>query len=235
MPKGTKMSNGPPPARPDGTVNDARWLFPQERAPPPREEGCKQNGFGDPAPQVSNGSPPTPSPPSKSSPPSSASTSFPTLVTMGGIAPADACLPLAILTDWRFYTSPEGLDGSFMVNLCSSKRLWQPPASDWDYASWDITPIPNPEGTWYRVPGSRQWVQFDVITSWIHLPTGYNWYLVEDTARPISACPSLPHQIELILAKLTLRRMILPKRGGVAMPVSHPSSPCLMWVQYCQR
>ena len=30
------MSNGPPPARPDGTVNDARWLFPQERAPPPR-------------------------------------------------------------------------------------------------------------------------------------------------------------------------------------------------------
>jgi len=30
------MSNGPPPARPDGTVDDARWLFPQERAPPPR-------------------------------------------------------------------------------------------------------------------------------------------------------------------------------------------------------
>ena len=30
------MSNGPPPACPDGTVNDARWLFPQERAPPPR-------------------------------------------------------------------------------------------------------------------------------------------------------------------------------------------------------
>ena len=29
------MSNGPP-ARPDGTVDDARWLFPQERAPPPR-------------------------------------------------------------------------------------------------------------------------------------------------------------------------------------------------------
>ena len=152
---------------------------------------------------------------------------------MGGIVPADACLPPAILTEWRFYTSPEGLDGSFMVNLRSGEqRLWQPPASDWDYG---IEPIPNPEGTLYRVPGSRQWVQFDVITSWIHLPTGYNWYLVEDTARPISACPSLPHQIELILAKLTLRRMILPKRGGVAMPVSHPSSPCLMWVQYCQR
>ena len=30
------MSSGPPPARPDGTVDDARWLFPQERAPPPR-------------------------------------------------------------------------------------------------------------------------------------------------------------------------------------------------------
>ena len=58
------MSNGPPPARPDGTVDDARWLFPQERAPPPRDEGCKQHGFGDPALLPSNGSPPTPSPPS---------------------------------------------------------------------------------------------------------------------------------------------------------------------------
>ena len=175
------MSNGPPPARPDGTVDDARWLFPQERAPPPHDEGCKQNGFGDPAPHTSNGSLPTPSPPSKSSPPSSASTFFPTLVTMGGIASANACPPPAILTEWHLYTSPKGLDGSFMVNLCSGKRLWQPPASDWDY-EWDIEPIPNPEGTWYRVPGSRQWVQFDVITSWIHLPTGYHWYLVEDTA-----------------------------------------------------
>ena len=89
------MSNGPHPARPDCTVDDARWLFPQERAPPPRDEGCKKNGFGDPAPHTSNGSPPTPSPPSKSSPPSSVSTSFPTLVTMGGIAPADACPPPA--------------------------------------------------------------------------------------------------------------------------------------------
>jgi hypothetical protein len=61
------MSKGPPLACPDGTVDDARWLFPQERAPPPRDEGCKQNGFGDPAPQASNGSPPIPSPPSKSS------------------------------------------------------------------------------------------------------------------------------------------------------------------------
>ena len=98
--------------------------------------------------------PPTPSPPSKSSPPSSASTSFPTLDMMGGIAPADACPPPAILTKWRIYTSPEGLDGPFMVNLCSGKRLWQPPASDWDY-EWDIEPIPNPEGTWYRDPGSQ--------------------------------------------------------------------------------
>ena len=31
------MSNGPP-ARPDGTVDDARWLFPQERAPSPLNE-----------------------------------------------------------------------------------------------------------------------------------------------------------------------------------------------------
>jgi hypothetical protein len=77
--EGKMMSNGPP-AHPDGTVDDARWLFPQEQAPPPRDESCKQNGFGDPALHASNGSPPTPSPPSKSSPPSSVSTSFPTLV-----------------------------------------------------------------------------------------------------------------------------------------------------------
>jgi hypothetical protein len=56
---------------------------------------------------------------------------------MGGIAPADACPPPAILTDWRFYTSPEGLDGTIMVNLLSGKRLWQPPALDWDI-EWDI-------------------------------------------------------------------------------------------------
>ena len=148
------MRNGPPPACPDGTVNNARWLFPQEQAPPPRNEGCKQNVFGDPAPHTSNGSPPTPSPPSKSSPPLSASTSFPTLTTMGGIAPADAFPPPAILTEWHLYTSPDGLDGSFMVNLRSGERLWQPPASDWDY-EWDIEPIPNPEGTWYRDPGSQ--------------------------------------------------------------------------------
>jgi hypothetical protein len=148
------MSNGTPPARPDDAIT-TRWLFPQERAPsPPRDEGCKQNGFGDPAPQLSNGSPPTPSPPSKSSTPSSASTSFPTLVTMGGIAPAGACPPPAILTDWRSYTSPEGLDGTFMVNLLSGERLWQPPASDWD-SEWDIEYSRNPEGAWYRVPGSH--------------------------------------------------------------------------------
>jgi hypothetical protein len=32
------MSNGPPPARPDGPVDNARWLFPQEPAPPPLNE-----------------------------------------------------------------------------------------------------------------------------------------------------------------------------------------------------
>ena len=85
-----------------------------------------------------------------------------------------------------------------MVNLRSGEQLWQPPDSDRDY-EWDILePIPNPKKTWYRVPGSRRWVQFDVITGWINRPTGYHWYLVEDTARPISARPSLPHQIELI-------------------------------------
>ena len=29
------MSSSPPPAHPDGPVDDARWLFPQERAPSP--------------------------------------------------------------------------------------------------------------------------------------------------------------------------------------------------------
>ena len=80
-----------------------------------------------------------------------------------------------------------------------------------------------PKGTWYRVPGSRRWVLTWItyyITSWIHLPTKYTWYLVEDTAQPIAcARPPLPHQIEFILAKLTLRRMTTNKRGSEAKPV----------------
>jgi hypothetical protein len=211
------MSNGPP-ACPDGTVDDAQWLFPQERAPPPRNEGCK-HGFGNPALHASTGSLPTPSPPLKFTSPSSLSTSFPTLITMGGIAPADACPPPAILTQWRFYASPEGIDGPFMVNLRSGEWLWRPPDSDWDL-EWDIAYKPNPEGTWYRVPGSRRWVLLDIITCWVHLPTAHRWKLVEDTARPICARPSLPHQIKLILAKVTLRWMILTKRGGDATPAA---------------
>jgi hypothetical protein len=251
------MSNGTPPARPDDAIN-TRWLFPQERAPsPPRDEGCKHNGFGDPAllpsngspppspPTItrapppplegclqrgtngdpalytSNGSPPTPSPPSTSSrPPSNVSTSFPTLVTMGGIAPVDACPPPAVLTEWRCYACHDSLGGSNMVNLRSGEQLWQPPASDWDVLEWDIAYSPNPEGTWYRVPGSRQWVHLDYITNWIHLPTKYTWYLVEDKACPTCARPSLPHQVELILAKFTLRRMIHTTRGVDATPVA---------------
>jgi hypothetical protein len=212
------MSNGPPPAHPDGTVDNSRWLFPQEQAPQPRDKGCKQIGFGNPAPHASNGSLPTPSPPSKSLPPSSALTSFPTLVTMGGIAPGDACPPPAVLTEWRCYARHDSPGGSSMVNLRSGEQLWQTPALDWDI-EWDIAYSSNPEGAWYHVPGSHQWVHLDYITSWIHLPTGYNWYLVEDTSQPLSARPLLPHQIELILAKVTLRQMILPKRGGVATPV----------------
>ncbi len=152
----------------------------------------------------------------KSSPPSSMTTSFPTLITMGGIAPADACSLPAILTKWRFYASHEGLDGSFIVNICSGKWLWKPPVSDWNL-EWDIEPIPNPGGTWYHVPGCRQWIQLDCITSWIHRPTDYRWYLVEDTARPLQyACPPFPHQIDFNLAKLTLRWMNHKKGGSVA-------------------
>ena len=104
----------------------------------------------------------------------------------------------------------------------------EPSWLDWDI-EWDIAYFPNPEGTWYRVPGSHRWVHLDYVTSWIHLPTKYTWYLVEDTARPLCARPSLPHQIELILTKFTLRRMILPKWGGVATPVAsgHSLSPTL--------
>jgi hypothetical protein len=139
---------------------------------------------------------------------------------MGGIAPDDACPPPAVLTEWRCYAHHESPGGSFIVNLCSGKQLWQPPASDWDVLEWDIEYSPNPEGTWYRVPGSRRWVHVDYITSWIHLPTKYHWYFVEDTAQPIAcACPPLPHQIEFILAKLTLRQMTHNKRGSVAKPV----------------
>ncbi len=74
----------------------------------------------------------------------------------------------------------------------------------------------------------------DVITSWIHRPTAHHWYLVEDTAQPI-ACARLPlpHQIEFILAKLTLRWMTHNKRGSVAKPVESgrslsPTLPCPM-------
>jgi hypothetical protein len=152
----------------------------------------------------------------KSSPPSSVTTSFPTLVTMGGIAPADACLPPAILTKWRFYASNEGSDGSFMVNICSGEWLWQPPVLDWD-SEWDIVLIPNPGGMWYHVSGSPRWIQLDCITSWIHCPTDYRWYLVEDTARPLQyARPPLPHQINFIHTKLTLRWMNHKKGGSVA-------------------
>ena len=105
-----------------------------------------------------------------------------------------------------------------MVNLRSGERLWRPPDSVWD-PEWDIAYKPNPEGTWYRVPGSRRWVLLDTITCWIHRPTAHRWKLVEDTAQPITcARPPLPHQIEFILAKLTLRRMTNNKRGSVARP-----------------
>jgi hypothetical protein len=216
------MSNGtPPPAPHVVTIYDnARWLFPLERAPPPPLEGCLTCGKnGDPAHSTSNGSLPTPSPPSKSSrPPSNISTSFPTLVTMGGIAPVGACPPPAVLTDWRIYACHDSPGGPNMVNLRSGEKLWPPPASVWDLIEWDIVYSPHP--TWYRVPESRRWVHLDFRTSWIHLPTKYEWYLVEDTARPVCARPSLPHQTELILAKFTLRRMTLPKRGGDATPVA---------------
>ena len=58
----------------------------------------------------------------KSSTPSTATTSFPTLVMMGGVAPADACPPPAILIKWCCYSSHKpGSGGSFMVNICSSR------------------------------------------------------------------------------------------------------------------
>jgi hypothetical protein len=81
-----------------------------------------------------------------------------------------------------------------MVNLPCGNKLWQPPASVWDDLEGDVVYSPHPEGTWYRVPGSRQWVHLDFIASWIHLPTKYEWHLVEDTVRPVCARPSLPHQ-----------------------------------------
>ena len=56
-------SNGPPPAPHVVAVDEnARWLFPLERAPPPPLEGCLQHGNGDPALHVSKGSPSDPSP-----------------------------------------------------------------------------------------------------------------------------------------------------------------------------
>ncbi len=88
---------------------------------------------------------------------------------------------------------------------------------DWDL-EWDTELIPNPGDTWYHVPGSRQWIQLDCITSWIHRPMDYRWYLVEDMAQPLQyPRPPLPHQINFILAKLTLHRMNHKKGGSVAL------------------
>jgi hypothetical protein len=59
------MSNSTPPPAPHVVAIDdnARWLFPLERAPPPpRDEGCTSHGLSDPAPLQSNCSLP-PSPP----------------------------------------------------------------------------------------------------------------------------------------------------------------------------
>ncbi len=58
------MSNCTPPPAPHVAIDDnARWLFPLQRAPPPpRNEGCTSHGLSDPAPLQSNGSSP-PSPP----------------------------------------------------------------------------------------------------------------------------------------------------------------------------
>jgi hypothetical protein len=59
------MSNGTPPPAPHVVAieDNARWLFPLERAPPPpRNEGWILQGLSDPAPLQSNDSSP-PSPP----------------------------------------------------------------------------------------------------------------------------------------------------------------------------
>ena len=82
---------------------------------------------------------------------------------MGGIAPDDACPTPAVHTEWRGYARHDSPDGSSMVNLRSGEQLWQPPALDWDI-EWDIAYSPNPEGAWYRVPGSHQRVHLDYIT-----------------------------------------------------------------------
>jgi len=149
------------------------------KSPPSPLEGCLQCGKnGDPALYTSNGSPPTPSPPSTSSrPPSNVSTSFPTLVTMGGIAPVDACPPPAVLTEWRCYACHDSLGGSNMVNLRSGEQLWQPPASDWDVLEWDIE-YPKSQGylvtcPWIPPMGSlRLYHQLDPSPNEVHLVLG---------------------------------------------------------------
>ena len=179
MPEGNKISNGPPSACPDNAIN-ARWLFPQEQAPsPPHDEGCTHDGFGNPALHASNSSPPAPSPPSKSSSPSSVSTSSPTLVTMGGIAPADACPPPAILTEWRLYTSHEGLNGSFMVKIFAAANGFGNHRLRIGIMNGILSQsqIPRARGTVFQVPANGFSLMFR--------PTAHCWYLVEDTAQPI--------------------------------------------------
>ena len=132
------MSNGTPPARPDDVIN-TRWLFPQERAPSsPRDKGCKHNGSGDPALLPSNGSRPTPSPPSKSTSPSSSSTSTPPLSRWGGKCP----LTLA-------RRQPSSLTGAFTL----APKVWMEP-------SWLIFAAANGFGN-HRL---RIWVMIGILS-----------------------------------------------------------------------
>ena len=93
--------------------------------------------------------------------------------------------------------------------------------------------IPRARGTVSQVPADGFSLMLSQVGSIVQRDTTGTWLRTLPT-RPISARPSLPHQIELILAKLTLRRMILTKRGGVATPVEsgHPLSPTLPHPMY---
>jgi hypothetical protein len=102
------LSNGPLLAfHVDAVDVNAQWLFPLEQAPPPpRNKGYVHNGAGEPAPAMSNGSQPAPSPPMMSSPslPSSTPTnamtsSLQTTPSQGSsLNRADGVTSLVILT-----------------------------------------------------------------------------------------------------------------------------------------
>jgi hypothetical protein len=150
-----------------------------------------------------------------------------------GIAPVPAPPPGSI-TAWR----ADMYQGKKLFNnINNDKRVERRPSTpEWSIRSFPcIDHTPDQAWTWYRLPGSRQWLAFNCYTVYLHKPMGRWWRLQEDSldsSLPPPVRPSIPHQSDFILAKLSLRRMTQIKGGDVTSCISgrslsptHPTPP----------